>query len=401
MLAAYDKVSRDGVAPVAARPAQVGRFDVLIERREDEIAWRLADARNAVATAFQGEGWLRAWYATIGRAAGTPLLVTALDKRSGSLAVMLPLVARRSGRLNLIEFTDDGVSDSNAPILGAAAPTTAGDARAMWDEIRAALPDADLVRFTKMPREIEGRINPLTLLAAARRSSLSGNLVAIEGSWEDYLATLKGVLRKQLRKSWRLLAQHDGAVFRRIEDPDEALRVLAVLERQQGARLRAQGESYRLDEPAFSAFYRSITAEGVADGSVILTALMQREQIVAALLGLARGDAYVMVRISADAGQWANVSPGQLVIVKTMQSLHAEGFRVFDFSVGDYPYKRRLGARGEALFELTAALTSRGLPYLAYDRAKQVARRYPAIRALARRIARPKRAAASAGDDRD
>ena len=53
----------------------------------------------------------------------------------------------------------------------------------------------------------------------------------------------------------------------------------------------------------------------------------------------------------------------RLVIVKTMESLHAEGFRLFDFSVGDYDYKRRLGARGEALFELTAALTSRGLPF--------------------------------------
>lgn len=401
MLAAYDRLVRAGAAPIVARSAPAGRFEIVVERREDEIARRLAGARNAAATAFQAEGWLRAWYATIGRATGTPLLVTALDKRSRELAAMLPLVARRDGRLRLVEFTDDGVSDSNAPILGPAAPTAPADAQAMWDAIRAALSDVDLVRFTKMPRGIEGRVNPLALLSAARRSSLSGNLVAIEGSWDGYLAVLKGALRKQLRKSWRLFAQHDGAIFRRIEDPDEAMRVLAVLERQQGARLRAQGEPYRLDEPAFSAFYRSITADGVADGSVILTALMHREQIVAALLGLARGDSYVMVRISADAAGWASCSPGRLVIVKTMQSLHAEGYRVFDFSVGDYDYKRRLGARGEPLVELTAALTPRGLPHLAYDRAKQLARRYPAIEALARRIVRSKRRTAAPSDDHD
>src|SRR6185295_19106794 len=136
----------------------------------------------------------------------------------------------------------------------------------------------------------------------------------------------------------------------------------------------------------------------VADGSVILTALMQGETVVAALLGLARGDVYVMVRISADAAQWANCSPGRLVIVNTMQSLHREGYRVFDFSVGDYPYKRRLGARGETLFDLTAALTPRGLPLLAYDRARYAVRRDPAVRALARKIMSKRPAQ---GGDRD
>jgi CelD/BcsL family acetyltransferase involved in cellulose biosynthesis len=401
VLAAYDRLARDGTVPaIAARAASTGRFDIIVERREDDIARRIGSARQAAATAFQNEGWLRAWYATIGRTVGMPLLITALDRRSGELAAMLPLVVRTDRRLRIVEFPDEGVSDANAPILGPAAPQSVTDSQVMWEAMRPTLTGADLVRFMKMPREVEGRVNPLALLPAARRSSLSGNFVAIDGNWDDYLATLKGTLRKQLRKSWRLFVQHDGAVFRRIDDPDEAIRVLATLERQQGARVRAQGQPYRLDEPVFSAFYRAVAAEGVADGSVIVTALMHHDQVAAALLGLARGDTYVMVRISADARRWANCSPGRLVIVKTMQSLHAEGYRLFDFSVGDYPYKRRLGARGEPLFDLTAALTPRGLPLLAYDRAKQVARRYPAIRALARKIAQSRRAAVT-GDDRD
>jgi len=400
VLAAYDRLARNGTVPAIAARATPSRFEIIVERREDDIAQRVASARTAAATAFQNEGWLRSWYATIGRTVGTPLLVTALDRRSGELAAMLPLVLRADGRLRIVEFADEGVSDANAPILGPAAPQSAADAQAMWDAMRAALTGTDLVRFTKMPREIEDRVNPLTLLTAARASRLNRNVVAIAGSWEDYLGVLKGALRKQLRKSWRLFAQHDGATFRRIDDPDEAVRLLATLERQQSARMLAQGQPYRLDEPAFSAFYRTVTAEGVADGSVILTTLMHQDQVVAALLGLARGDTYVMVRISADAGRWANCSPGRLVIVKTMESLHAEGYRLFDFSVGDYPYKRRLGARGEPLFELTAALTARGLPLLAYDRAKQVVRRYPAIRALARKVTL-KRPAVGASDDRD
>lgn len=403
MLAPPDRLARDDVRPsqltARAPRADEGPFDIVVERRPDEIARRWARTTH-LATVFQTESWLWAWYATIGRTVGEPVLLSATDRRSGELATMLPLVRRTAGRLRIVEFADHGVSDSNAPVLGPAAPTNAADAQAMWKAMRKALSGADVVRFTKMPPEIEGRANPLTLLPSARRASLTGNILAIDGSWDDYLASLKGMLRKQLRKTWRVFTEHEGATFRRIEDPDEAVCVLAELARQQGARLRTQGEPYRLDEPEFAAFYRSLVAEGVADGSVILTALMHNDEVVAALLGLARGSTYVMVRISAGAEKWGSCSPGRLVIVRTMQMLHAEGFRTFDFSVGDYPYKRRLGARSQPLFDLTAALAPRGLPLLAYDRTKHFVRQRPALRALARRIVKqPRRVAGTAADD--
>jgi CelD/BcsL family acetyltransferase involved in cellulose biosynthesis len=330
------------------------------------------------------------------------MLLTATDRRTGGLAAMLPLVQRTDGRLRVVEFADYGVSDSNAPVLGPSAPTGAAEARQMWEAMRKVLASADLVRFTKMPAEIEGRTNPLALLPSARLSSLTGNVLTIEGSWEDYLASLKGMLRKQLRKSWRTFAEHDRTAFRRIDNPDEAVKVLAILERQQGARLRAQGEPYRLDQPEISAFYHTVTTEGVADGSTVLTVLTHHDEVVAALLGLARGGTYVMVRISIGAERWSNCSPGRLIIVQTMKLLHAEGYRVFDFSVGNYPYKRRLGARSRPLFDLTVALTTRALPILVYDRTKRLVRRHPTLHALARRIVKPsgETAREAAADDR-
>ena len=107
-----------------------------------------------------------------------------------------------------------------------------------------------------------------------------------------------------------------------------------------------------------------------------------------------------MVRISTENGRWASCSPGRLIIVQTMQMLHAEGFRVFDFSVGEYPYKRRLGARSQSLFDLTDALTWRGLPLLAYDQTKHFVRQHPALHALARRMLKRNRVAERAADDR-
>jgi CelD/BcsL family acetyltransferase involved in cellulose biosynthesis len=238
------------------------------------------------------------------------------------------------------------------------------------------------------------------LLPAVRRSSLSGNVLAITGCWDDYLASLKGGLRKRLRKNWRIFTEHEGAAFRRIDDPDEAARVLTVLEAQQAARLRALGQPYRLDEPAFAAFYRRITVDGIADGSVVLTALMRGDEVVATLLGLARADTYVMVRTSVGAQRWAHCSPGRLVILQTLHMLHGEGYRRFDFSVGDYPYKQRLGAHRVPVFDLTVALTPRGVPSLAHDRAKQFVRQRPWLHGLVRRMARRSGGSIRADDDR-
>jgi len=400
-LATPNRPARDDARSlhVANTPRAGGPFNITVERNVEDIARRWGRARQT-ATVFQTESYLRAWYATVGRAAGE-LLLLSVTGRDGELAAMLPLVRCNVGPVRVVEFADHGVSDGNAPVLGPAAPANAEDARAMWQAVRAAL-GADLVRFTKMPPEIEGRANPLTLLPSARLASLTGNMLVIEGSWDDYLASLKGMLRKQLRKSWRLFSENEGATFRRIDDAGEAVKVLDALARQQSARLRAQGEPYQLDEPEFAAFYRDLVAEGVADGSVVLTALMCQGEVIAALLGLARGDTYVMVRISAANGRWSSCSPGRLVIVQTMQMLHAEGFRLFDFSVGDYPYKRRLGARSQPLFDLTEALTWRGLPMLILDRTKQFVRRHPALLTLVRRIVkRPKQGVPVTADDRD
>jgi len=79
-------------------------------------------------------------------------------------------------------------------------------------------------------------------------------------------------------------------------------------------------------------------------------------------------------------------SPGRLVIVQTMRMLHQEHYTTFDFSIGDYPHKRRLGTEQRPLLELTAALSVRGVPAAGYDHAKHLIRRFPAAEAMARRM---------------
>ncbi len=365
------------------------RYEIRIDRQVEGLAERLRGSLQATAaTAFQTPVWLSSWYATVGTAIGGPMLVTIVDSHSGEVAVILPLVRRTDGRLNIVEFADGGVSDNNAPILGPAAPVDAAGSNALWCALRTALPGVDLIRFTKMPATIDGRVNPFALVGCCHAASVNRNVVTIMESWERYLKSLERRFRKELGRSWRVFLGHEGAAFERIADADTAAHVLAELERQQATHLREQGADYILDRPEVAAFYRTLLADGLADGSVILTALTHDTDVVAALLGIARGDTYVMVRISTGAKEWSNCSPGRLVIVRTMQMLHAEGFRHFDFSIGNYAYKRRLGVAPEPLRDLVIALSPYGLPLQLWDRACHLIRRNATLRALARSLAR-------------
>lgn len=48
-----------------------------------------------------------------------------------------------------------------------------------------------------------------------------------------------------------------------------------------------------------------------------------------------------MIRISNGGARWSKCSPGRLIIERTMAALHQDGVREFDFSIGNYAYKRR------------------------------------------------------------
>lgn len=347
--------------------------------------------RPGQATVFQHGSWLAAWYdAFAGRTDVKALLVTVRDSATGEIALRLPLVKRTVKGLRIVEFADLDLTDYNAPVLGPAAPREAVAAEALWRELRRALRrlpgGADLVRFRKIPVDLGDKPNPLALTAAAGPCSLNGNLVVTGDEFESYRRSLKRDVRRVLDRGWRNFTQHPSATFRIVTDADEALRVLAVLEQQQGARMRELGQDFVLGEASNGLFYRNLVRDNVASGYAVLSMLSAGDEVVAVLLGVREGGRYVMLRVGNAGEKWSHCSPGRLVIDRTMAALHRDGVREFDFSVGNYAYKRRFGVEPFALVDLGAALGWRGLPFALRDRAVRELRRYPGLSARLKRV---------------
>jgi CelD/BcsL family acetyltransferase involved in cellulose biosynthesis len=161
--------------------------------------------------------------------------------------------------------------------------------------------------------------------------------------------------------------------------------VLSTTEVQQGTRMQHLGLNFVLNNETCAAFYRNLVRDGVGSGYAVVSALTVGDEVVATLLGIRSGSRYVMIRISNAGEKWSNCSPGRLIIERTMAALHKDGVREFDFSIGNYAYKRRFGVARLPLVDVTAALSWRGLPHALRDRVARELRKYPQLSAYVKR----------------
>jgi CelD/BcsL family acetyltransferase involved in cellulose biosynthesis len=386
------RIGRRAPRPARAQPpalTSAGAWRVALLRDWDAIAgqWQAARGDGAAATPFQTAEWLESFYAAIKADPATqPLIAWIEDAESGAFAMALPLVCRRDGALTRISFADLGMSDFNAPLLGPAAPRNGGEARAAWAALRRALPRADIVQFEKMPPQVEGRVNPFAVLGGARVSAVNGNLIAMGEDFEAWQSSLSRTVRKELRRTWRVFNRRENVSFECIEDPREALNVLEAMEAQQQTRLDELGLAYKLGDPVTASLYRNLLARNIASGFAVLGILKSGSECVAGLLGIRQGNRVVFIRLTNAGGEWTNCSPGRLVISRLLPELHARGLRKFDFSVGNFTYKRHFGAVRQPMVDFSAPRSLRGGLVHARLMMGAVLRRYPGLRRAVRRI---------------
>lgn len=339
---------------------------------------------------FHGTGWLRAWYQTLGATGGrTPLLLAVRLQPGGPDAALLPLVVSRRAGLRVVAWADADVVDYNAPILarqwhGGATPTEA--APALWRAIRQGLAGCDVLQIDKLLGqcldETPAAPSPLLQCLSLEASDLFGNQFSAPEGWEAWRRTLDKTVRKEIERCWRVFERSPAARFEQVRGVPEALALFDLLDQQQAERARQLGLHYKLDQPEYRAFYRALVAGGVADGSVVMTALRDGDAVVSAMLGVANAQRYVALRQSIGGAAWKNASPGRLLDDGTARHLHGQGLTQFDFGIGDYHHKSALKMQHIPLYAGCVPLSWRGVPVAALWRARRWLKARPALRAL-------------------
>lgn len=370
----------EATAQIASRPAtagaltavQHGSWSALVERfRAPGANGSGVSSVAAVGpTPFQAGNWLRAWYDTLGAQAGVePLPLEIRDVATGAPLFGVPLVKRREGSQHIVEFADGTLTDYNAPLLRSDTQSLRESVSAaqLLAVLRPELRGCDQLRFTKLPMTLAGAPNPFAALPGGRESRFGTNLVSVTDDWAEYRRDLAKKVRKELERSFRVF-QRDGrdAKFAVIRDSAEAISILERMESLQAQRMRELGLPFVLNEPQFAAFYRRLIELDVGNGGLMLTVLKSEpDELVGALLGLVDGEDYAMIRLAHAGKAWSHCSPGKLMIDQTMQYLHSQGVRRFDFTTGDYSYKKSFLAQSEPLTDVVHGLSVRGKASLA------------------------------------
>lgn len=315
-----------------------------LEGRWNELA--LGDRRDGFFRTFQ---WYAAWMRHI-RPDAEPFVIVVRDG-SGQITGLAPLcrmVYRDHGfRLTAVspagrdvvsgDFLDYlAVPGQHQQVLDAAL-NRLWESRSEWDLLIA----AEVPEGEDLDRNIES-FAAAHELPLRRQEERICPYIELPASWEEYLRNLSQKMRYEMRRDTRELLEKRGATVRVLTGAAAADQI-GTLIRLHLAHWQHVNEPGTLARPGFPEFLGEVCAELPSGASARLYILEADGQAAAALLAFWFGDSALFYQTGWDPNSAvARMSPGMVLVGKSIRDAIEGGFRYFDFLRGDESYKCRL-----------------------------------------------------------
>jgi CelD/BcsL family acetyltransferase involved in cellulose biosynthesis len=315
--------------------------------------------RSALFAPAQSPAWILNW----AKYAKADTVLATLNAE-GQPVFSLALEVSSSGPFRVARFMGGRHANGNFAAADPHWPTKADYAaiRSMLAAIARARPDIDLVALERLLPDLDGIANPLASLPHFPSPNLS-LAVDLAGSFVALLSRASG---KRKRKKHRSQARKFEAVgsHRRIEaqTADEVNRLLDAFFEMKEFRFRKMGIANVFGEPDVRAFFRALFIEALSDDkpSFVLHGLEVAGKL-RAVTGSSRSGKRLICEFGAIADDdLSHTSPGDFLFFDNIQEACESGFDVYDFSVGDEPYKRLWCDIETQHFEVLIPLTLKG-----------------------------------------
>ncbi|CAM5778760.1 GNAT family N-acetyltransferase [Castellaniella caeni] len=340
---------------------------------------------------FQTWQWNIAWQRAVGERQGVrPRLVRVLDGAGGTVALW-PLCLYRQGRLRVLGFAGDRVSDYRAPLLSPAwlGQVDAAAFARLWDECLALIAGVDIVRLERMPERFAHTENPMARLPGVEHTE-NAHFVTLPATCEAYLRGRSAQILAGNRRKARRLKELGAFVF----TPDHAASdwdaAFSALVAHKSRRWRETGSRDLFAEAGYLDFYRSLSAHHIGSGLVTLDSIRVADDFVAVHWGLMFRGRYYWILPAYASGAWDKYSCGRILLQYMIEWAIARNMQCFDLTVGDEPYKQTWSTGRLRLYRWHRARTWRGRLALAAGRLRERARAVSCLRRWvggARRIA--------------
>lgn len=164
-------------------------------------------------------------------------------------------------------------------------------------------------------------------------------VIELPSSWDAYLASLSGKDRHELRRKLR----RAEAAEPRVEVVRTPGGVAAAMDAFIALHRKSKTGKARFMDERMEAFFREVAVASAAAGWAALWLLWLDDAAAAALFCLEYAGTISLYNSGFDPTARA-LSPGVVLIARTIEDAIARGFRRYDFLRGDEPYKYGFGA---------------------------------------------------------
>lgn len=300
---------------------------VTIEERPGRVIREWSELATGVqASPFVHPGWFRAWWRAFGR--GRPVLLVA--RRGQDLTGVVALQNSRGLRSPTNWHTPEfGVLAEDQPTREALVDSifAHGASAVTLDFIDAGSIDHETIRR----RGTDYRLLERTL----QRSPY----LTLDGTWDDFVATMKTSHRGELRRLRRRL-EESGEVAFELHDGHDGLEELLL----EGFRLESSGWKERagtaiVSNPATIAFYRDVARWAAEHGWLRLAFLSHDGRAIAFSFGLDANGVSYGLKGGYDP-EFRAMGPGTLLLADLISYAFEVGHRRFELVGTDDGYKR-------------------------------------------------------------
>lgn len=303
----------------------------------DFVDWprtdRMGEARCHV---FQCADILEVWLDTLGRARSTQVQCVGIHDAAGCPVMLLPLGIERKRGVRVLGFLDGSVSDYCQPVLFP--PSAAIDAelaRKIWMRIRSSLSRFDIAVLDKMPAEVGDLPNPLMHLGTVLMAE-AGHVMSLTGSRE---ALERRIPVSQRHRRYQRQLTRDRQVSLSVADTAEMAQhyfdAMVVNKTRRFAETRVPG----FEQPGKLQFFQEATRRLPRLAPIHLSAVQADEEVIASHWGMVLDDRFYFLMTAYAGGTWRKFSPGRILNDELIRWCHANGYRWFDFGIGNEEYK--------------------------------------------------------------
>lgn len=306
----------------------------------DALASYAEFSRTALHAPPQHPLWICHWIEHL-----RPDAIIASLTADGQIVLALALEIERTGPFRVARFLGGRHANGNFPAVSQGLEQNLASLwlPTLFAAIKSARPDIDLIALQRLQPDLDGTTNPLAGLPSFPSPNLA-LAVDLAGGFDSVLERASG---KRKRKKHRSQARKFEAAggFARVEAKtrEETHLLLDAFFAMKEQRFRKMGISNVFEDERVRSFFQMLFASALDDKN---PAFVLHGLEVAGKLRAVTGSSRSPNRLVCEFGailedELSSASPGDFLFFDNIQEACRQGNVLYDFSVGDEPYKRQ------------------------------------------------------------